>query len=115
VAVFLCPFPGLWCWRTGVGVLGQVEFVQQLHGGDGHKKGCLNKVTTKSGVATNVADDSHEGVWDTVKRQMGPGQPGLSLEALWGRAVRPCSQAVAIILCSWVAPSESSCLDPQVR
>lgn len=32
VAVFLCPFPGIWCQRAGAGVLGRVEFVQHFHG-----------------------------------------------------------------------------------
>lgn len=53
--------------------------------GHGHKKGYLNKITTKSRAPTKTADDAHEGTWDTVeKRQIGPGRPWLSLEALWG-------------------------------
>lgn len=56
-------------------MLGQVEFIQQLHGEDGHKKGYLNNITTKSRVPTRHPDDTHKGAWDTVKRQIGSGGP----------------------------------------
>ncbi|KAF6104479.1 hypothetical protein HJG60_011396 [Phyllostomus discolor] len=55
--------------------------------GDGHKKGYLNKMTTKSGAPTETRGGAHGGAWDTVKTRMGPGRPQLSLEAQrgWGR------------------------------
>lgn len=76
-------FPGVWHRWAGAGSWGG-GICTAVPWGDGHKKGYLNKITTKSRAPTKTADDAHEGAWDTVKRQMGPGWPWLSLEALWG-------------------------------
>lgn len=81
-------FLWLFSWRLApvgrCGLRGAGGICTAVPWGDDHKKGYLNKIT-KSGAPTKTADDAHEGTWDTVeKRQIGPGRPWLSLEALWG-------------------------------
>ena len=82
---FFCGcFPGVWHRWAGAGSWGG-GICTAVPWGNGHKKGYLNKITTKSREPTKTRGGAHEGAQDNVeKRQMGPGWPWLSLEARWG-------------------------------
>lgn len=68
VAVFLVP-------SLASGASGQVRgpvaggICTAVMKGDGHKKGYLNEITTKSRAPTKTAGDAHEGTWDTVEKR----------------------------------------------
>ena len=115
VWLFSLSLPGRLAPVGRCGVLGQVEFIR-ITWGDGHEKGYPNKITTNLGCPQRW--------WMTLRKGAGTqwrrdrwAQAGLSYP--WrlcaGGAGGPCLQVAVIILCSRVAPSESSCLHPQVR
>lgn len=68
VAVFLVP-------SLASGASGQVRgpvaggICTAFTKGDGHKKGYLNEITTKSRAPTKTAGDAHERTWDTVEKR----------------------------------------------
>lgn len=64
---FPCPFPGVWRRWAGVGSWGRWNLYSSYVGRWSQEK-IPNKETTKSRVPTKMADDAHEGTWDTVKR-----------------------------------------------